>query len=145
MITTKTLTAIITTFFIFITPILGLLALISFAVGFDTIFAIYVSIKQKGISSYKSTKLFNIVVVKTFFYMGSIIFAFMIDKYMLDGKIFDITYLISKVLTFVWLYIEVKSIDETSMKLGNRSLWVIVKEIIKKGKDLKKDINEIKD
>ena len=143
MITTKTLTAIITTFFIFITPIFGLLALISFAVGFDTIFAIYVSIKQKGISSFKSTKLFNIV-VKTFFYMGSIIFAFMIDKYMFEGKILDIPYLISKVITFVWLYIEIKSIDETSMKLGNRSLWVIVKEIINKSKSFKKDINEIK-
>ena len=144
MITTKTLIIILTTFFIFITPILGLLALISFAVLFDTIFAIYVSIKQKGINSFKSNKLFNLP-VKTFFYMGSIIFAFMIDNYILEGKLFDIPFLISKVLTFVWIYIEVKSIDETSIKLGNRSLWVIIKEIISKGKDLKKDINEIKD
>lgn len=144
MITTKTFTAIITTFLIFITPIYGLLSIITFAVGFDTLFAIYVSIKLNGIKSFRSTKLFN-VVVKTFFYMGSIIFAFMIDKYMFEGKILDIPYLISKVITFVWLYIEIKSIDETSMKLGNRSLWVIVKEIINKGKSLKKDINEIKD
>ena len=143
MITTKTLTAIITTFFIFITPIYGLLSIITFAVGFDTLFAIYVSIKLNGIKSFRSTKLFN-VVVKTFFYMGSIIFAFMIDKYMFEGKILDIPYLISKVITFVWLYIEIKSIDETSMKLGNRSLWVIIKEIINKGKSFKKDINEIK-
>ena len=144
MITTKTLTAIITTFLIFITPIYGLLSIITFAVGFDTLFAIYVSIKLNGIKSFKSTKLFN-VVVKTFFYMGSIIFAFMIDKYMFEGKILDIPYLISKVITFVWLYIEIKSIDETSMKLGNRSLWVIIKEIINKGKSFKKDINEIKE
>ena len=144
MITTKTLTAIITTFLIFITPIYGLLSIITFAVGFDTLFAIYVSIKLNGIKSFRSTKLFN-VVVKTFFYMGSIIFAFMIDKYMFECKILDIPYLISKVITFVWLYIEIKSIDETSMKLGNRSLWVIVKEIINKGKSFKKDINEIKD
>ena len=144
MITTKTFTAIITTFLIFITPIYGLLSIITFAVGFDTLFAIYVSIKLNGIKSFRSTKLFN-VVVKTFFYMGSIIFAFMIDKYMFEGKILDIPYLISKVITFVWLYIEIKSIDETSMKLGNRSLWVILKEIINKGKSLKKDINEIKD
>ena len=52
MLTTKTLTAIITTFLIFITPIFGLLALISVAVGFDTIFAIYVSIKLKVINSF---------------------------------------------------------------------------------------------
>lgn len=143
MISTFCKTALIT-FFCFISPIYGLLAIITFAVGFDTLFAVYVSVKLKGISSFKSTKLFN-VVVKTFFYMGSIIFAFMIDKYMFEGKILDIPYLISKVITFVWLYIEIKSIDETSIKLGNKSLWVLFKELISKAKDLKKDINEIKE
>lgn len=132
------------TFLVFITPIKGMLLLVSFAVAFDTLFAIYVSVKLKGISSFKSTKLFNIV-VKTFFYMSTIVFSFLIDKYIFEGKILDISYLISKIITFLWLYIEIKSIDETSMKLGNRSLWVILKEIINKGKDLKKDINEIKD
>ena len=132
------------TFLVFITPIKGMLLLVSFAVAFDTLFAIYVSVKLKGISSFKSTKLFNIV-VKTFFYMSTIVFSFLIDKYIFEGKILDIYYLISKIITFLWLYIEIKSIDETSMKLGNRSLWVILKEIINKGKDLKKDINEIKD
>lgn len=132
------------TFLVFITPIKGMLLLVSFAVAFDTLFAIYVSVKLKGISSFKSTKLFNIV-VKTFFYMSTIVFSFLIDRYIFEGKILDISYLISKIITFLWLYIEIKSIDETSMKLGNRSLWVILKEIINKGKSLKKDINEIKD
>lgn len=132
------------TFLVFITPIKGMLLLVSFAVAFDTLFAIYVSVKLKGISSFKSTKLFNIV-VKTFFYMSTIVFSFLIDKYIFEGKILDISYLISKIITFLWLYIEIKSIDETSMKLGNRSLWVIVKEIINKGKSFKKDINEIKE
>lgn len=132
------------TFLVFITPIKGMLLLVSFAVSFDTLFAIYVSVKLKGISSFKSTKLFNIV-VKTFFYMSTIILAFLIDKYIFEGKILDISYLISKIITFVWLYIEIKSIDETSMKLGNKSLWVLFKELISKAKDLKNDINEIKD
>jgi hypothetical protein len=132
------------TFLVFITQIKGMLLLVSFAVAFDTLFAIYVSVKLKGISSFKSTKLFNIV-VKTFFYMSTIVFSFLIDKYIFEGKILDISYLISKIITFLWLYIEIKSIDETSMKLGNRSLWVILKEIINKVKSLKKDINEIKE
>ena len=132
------------TLLVFITPVKGMLLLISFAVAFDTLFAIYVSIKLKGINSFKSTKLFNIV-VKTFFYMSTIVLAFLIDKYIFEGKLLDIPYLISKIVTFLWLYIEIKSIDETSMKLGNRSLWVILKELISKAKDLKKDINEIKE
>lgn len=143
MVATFIKTALIT-FLVFITPIKGLMCLISFAVAFDTIFAIYVSIKQKGIKSFRSTKLFNIV-VKTFFYMGGILFAYLIDNYIFEGKLLDINFLISKIVTFVWLYIEIKSIDETSMKLGNKSLWVIFKELVSKAKDLKKDINEIKD
>lgn len=143
MISTFCKTALIT-FLCFITPIKGLIYLVSFAVIFDTLFAIYVAIKRKGISAFKSTKLFNIV-VKSFFYMGTILFAFLIDSHIFEGKIFDINHLISKVITFVWLYIEIKSIDETSMKLGNKSLWVLFKELISKAKDLKKDINEIKE
>jgi hypothetical protein len=141
MITTFLKTALIT-FLVFITPIQGLIWLISFAVGFDTIFAIYVSVKQKGISSFSSTKLFNIV-VKTFFYMGSIILAFMVDKFIFEGKVYDIPFLSSKIITTIWLYIEIKSIDETSMKLGNKSLWVLFREVISKGKGLKKDINDL--
>ena len=143
MISTTIKTALIT-FLVFLTPIKGLICLISFAVGFDTVFAIYVAIKQKGIGAFRSTKLFNIV-VKTFFYMSTILFAYLIDTYIFDKKLFDIPLLVSKIITFVWLYIEIKSIDETSMKLGNRSLWVIFKDLISKAKDLKKDINEIKD
>ena len=131
------------TFAVFATPIYGLLVLISFAVIFDTVFAIYVSIKQRGWRSFTSTKLFNIV-VKTFFYMSTILFAFLIDSHILEGKIFDVTNGITKTITFVWLYIEVKSIDETSQKLGNKPLWLILKELISKTKDLKKDINDIK-
>jgi hypothetical protein len=77
--------------------------------------------------------------------MSTILFAFLIDKYIFDGKVLDISNLISKIVTFIWLYIEIKSIDETSMKLGNKSLWVLFKDLISKAKDLKKDINEIKD
>lgn len=132
-------------FLTFIMPIKGLLILTGSAVLADTIFAIYASIKMYGIGSFKSTKLFNIV-VKTFFYLGSIVMAFLIDKYIIEGNlIFGVNLLISKVITIFWLYIEIKSIDETSIKLGNKSLYVLIKTFMKKAKDLKQDINEIKE
>lgn len=132
------------TFIVFVAPIQGMVLLISFAVLLDTIFAIYVSIKMKGINSFKSTKLFNIV-VKTFFYMSTILLGFLIDKYIFEGVLFGVPFLVSKVITSVWLYIEIKSLDETSQKYGNKSLWVILKELISKTKDLKKDINELQE
>lgn len=132
------------TFLVFVIPINGLIILISFAVILDTIFAIYVSVKQKGWRSFTSTKLFNIV-VKTFFYMSTILLAYLIDTHICEGKLLDIQNLISKTITFVWLYIEIKSIDETSQKLGNKSFGILLKELISKSKDLKKDINDLKD
>lgn len=77
--------------------------------------------------------------------MSTILLAYLIDTHLLEGKLFDIKNLISKIITFVWIYIEIKSIDETSMKLGNRSFWVILKELISKTKDLKKDINDLQE
>jgi len=129
----------------FLTPIKGLLILTGLSVFLDTIFAIYVTIKLNGWSSYQSTKLFNIV-VKTFFYFGSIILGYFIDTHIIENNnLFGVNLLISKVVTLFWLYIEVKSIDETSQKLGNKKFYETIKNLLKKLKDLKQDINEIKE
>jgi len=128
----------------FLTPIQGLLILTGLSVFLDTIFAIYTTIKLNGWSSYQSTKLFNIV-VKTFFYFGSIILAYFIDTHVIENNtLFGVNLLIAKVVTLFWLYIEVKSIDETSQKLGNKPFYTIIKSLLQKLKDLKQDVNEIK-
>jgi len=59
--------------------------------------------------------------------------------------LFGVNLLVSKVVTIFWIYIEVKSIDETSQKLGNKSFYFTIKNLLTKLKDLKKDINEIKE
>jgi hypothetical protein len=113
-------------------------------VMFDTAFGIYVSVKLNGLKSFKSHKFFN-VVVKLFFYLSSIIMTFLLNKYILGISIFGIDYLLAKTVTSLWCYIEIKSLDESSMKLGNKSFWVLLKEMISKGKELKKDLNELID
>ena len=129
----------------FLTPIKGLLIITGMAVLLDTIFAIYTTIRLNGWKSYQSTKLFNIV-VKSFFYLGSIVIAYFIDTHIVEkNTIFGINLLISKATTIFWLYIELKSIDETSQKLGNKPFLDIVNGIVKWLKSLKKDINEIKE
>lgn len=138
----KTLLVLIATI---LTPIKGLLLVTGMAVFLDTIFAIYTTIKLNGWASYQSTKLFNIV-VKSFFYLGSIMLAYFIDTHIIGvNKIMNIDLFLSKVITIFWLYIEVKSIDETSQKHGNKPFYVILKNALDKAKDLKKDINEIKE
>jgi hypothetical protein len=138
----KTLLVLIATI---LTPIKGLLLVTGMAVFLDTIFAIYTTIKLYGCKSYQSTKLFNIV-VKSFFYLGSITLAFFIDTHIIGvNKIMGIELFLSKVITIFWLYIECKSIDETSQKHGNKPFYVIIKNILEKAKELKKDINGIKE
>ncbi|MBC5836787.1 phage holin family protein [Flavobacterium muglaense] len=138
---TLVLLAIITTF---LTPIQGLLIIMFMMVMLDTAFGIYVSIKIESIKSFKSHKLFNIV-IKLFFYLTTIILAFLVNKYIAGKMLFGIEYLIPKIVTATWSYIELKSLDESSMKLGNKSFWVIFKEMINKLKGMKTDLNELID
>ncbi|MCG2611510.1 hypothetical protein LZZ90_08315 [Flavobacterium sp. SM15] len=134
------LTPLFATFLVFITPITGMLITTSLFVAADTLFAIYVAVKQGGIQAYKSNSLFNIV-PKSFFYMSTILLAFMINQFL----ILDPINLFTRIVCGAWIYIEIKSMDETSMKYGNRSIWVILKEMISKLKGFKKDLNELND
>ena len=127
------------TFASFFSPIYGLImTLIGFILA-DTIMGIYTTIKLHGIESFKSTKLFNIV-VKTFFYVTAVMCMFAVDQFILEGQLHGIKHVLSKSFCILFIYIEVKSIDESSMKLGNRSLWTIVKEVMNRIQSFKKDI-----
>ena len=135
-------------FFTFFAPIKGIIILVSLFVGLDTIMGIYSSIKTpNGLdwNNFKSHKLFNLA-VKTFFYLSTIVLSFLVDKFLLGGINlgFNIPFIITKLMAFVWIYIEVKSIDEKSQKLGNRSIWVILKELVARIKKIKTDFNSIK-
>ncbi len=128
----------------FLAPIKGLLLLTGGIVLLDTVYAIYATVKLNGWSSFESNKLFNIV-VKTFFYLGSIIIAYMTDIHIIgDNTLFGIDLIASKVLTLFWIYIEAKSVDETSVKLGNKPFYRTIKGIIARLKSLKVDVNELK-
>lgn len=125
-------------------PIKAFIIIISLFVIADTILALYMTITLNGIKSFRSNKLFNLV-IKSFFYMGAIVLAFVIDTFIFDGSILSVKLLITKAITLMFCYIELKSIDETSMKLGNKSIWVHLKDLFNKGKELKKDLGDIVD
>jgi hypothetical protein len=126
----------------FLTPIQPLLYLMFFFILLDTAFGIYASIKIEGMKSFRSHKLFN-VVSKTFFYSTTIILTYLMSIYIFETKLFGVENLLSKGVTMLWIFIEMKSIDETSMKCGNKSIWVLLKELIDKVKSIKSDINDV--
>ena len=130
----------ILTFFV---PIQGLLLLLILMVTIDTLTAIYVSIKLKGIKSFRSALLRKGMTAKIFLYLGTVILSYMADVYILGGSTFGVQHLLSKGLTAIWTFGEIKSMDENSMKLGNRSFFVISREFFKKMTGYSKDIKDI--
>jgi hypothetical protein len=126
----------------FVAPIGGLILMLISFILLDTIVGIYASVKLNGWKSYSSNKLFNIV-VKSFFYVMSVILVLMLDKFVFDSKLFGISFLLSKGMAIFWTYIEIKSLDEHSIKLGNKSFWFLIKDLIKKVMSFKTDIKKI--
>lgn len=127
----------------FIYPIKGLFFIVGLAVFLDTFYGIYASIKLKDLKSITSHKLFNSA-VKTFFYMGTILMAYLASIHISGGQLFGIKLFIPKFICGFWMFIEIKSIDETHIKLGNPSFLDTLKNIIKWLKTFKKDINDLK-
>jgi len=127
--------------FAFLTPIAGLLMTVGLFILADTIYAVRSAVKKGGWDAYRSTHLFNIV-PKTFFYLGGVILGYLVDFFIVAAPIWGISLLITKIVCVFWIYIEVKSIDETSVDNGNKSMWTILKEIVNKGKEFKKDLKD---
>ena len=139
----KTILSLLTAISLFLLPIQGLIITMIFFIILDTITAIYVNVRLKGWSSFQSTKFFNIV-VKSFFYLFSIILAYLIDTNLFESSFLGVPLILSKSMTAVWVFNEIKSVDENSVKIGNKSFFVIIKEMLGKLKELKKDLNEIR-
>jgi hypothetical protein len=131
------------TFATFFIPIQGILLLLIGVVSIDTIMAIYVSIKLRGFKSFKSALLRKGMTAKIFLYLGTVMLAFSVDSFIMGGSLFGIQYLLAKGLASVWIFGELKSMDENSIKLGNRSFAIILKEFFKKITGYKDDIKKI--
>jgi hypothetical protein len=126
----------------FLAPAKGLIILVFLSVLLDTSYKIYAVIKLKGVKALESDKFFNIV-VKLFFYLGTMIMAYLVDTYIMDGKLYGIEILITKIMSVVWVLTEVKSLDETNQELGNKPFLELVTAFIKVIKSLKKDLRDI--
>ncbi len=126
----------------FLMPIKALVLMVMLFTLLDTITGIYAAIRIGGRKEFRSGKLWNLV-PKVFMYSVTILLSFLVDSFVLGGTTLGIKFLISKACSVLWTYVEVKSIDENSQKLGNRPFLDVVKELLRKAASLKKDINKI--
>lgn len=126
----------------FITPVKYLFLLILLATLFDTAYSIAVSIKVKGRGSFRSKILRLGLSHKLFKYFGTTFLLYLIDMYVFGGAIFSIPFLLTKSISMIWVYVEMKSWDENNQLLGNRPIIDIAKEALGLYSQTKKQITE---
>ena len=131
--------------FLFLAPIQGLLIAVGVAIALDTFTGIFKSVHLHGWHSIRSRKLSN-VVSKMLLYQITVILIFLMDKFLLNEFIqihFTINFMFTKLVAILLLLIELTSIKENIEKALNVDLWVKLKGIFNRAKEIKEDINEI--
>jgi len=76
-----------------------------------------------------------------------ILFLFLIDKFLLNEFIirsFGIEYMFTKICAILLIFVELVSIKENIESAFKIDLWVMIKKLLSRAKEVKSDIDEIK-
>ena len=141
----KTLNYIFVSLLLFFAPINGLLIAVGVSIALDTFTGIFKSVRLNGWCSIRSRKLSELV-SKMLLYEVCILLLFPIDNYLLNEftlMLFGFKYMFTKICSIVLILIELISIKENIEEAMNIKIWVILKNLLKRTKEIKTDINEI--
>jgi hypothetical protein len=119
---------------------------VGLAIMLDTFTGIYKSVKLNGWKSIRSRKLSNII-SKMVLYEVSIIILYPIDKFLLNElflNILSVQFFSTKVACVLLILVELTSIKENIEAALKINIWQILKKAINRAKELKGDIEEIK-
>lgn len=132
-------------FLAFVLPIRGLLLAIGLCIALDTVFGVAKALKLKqDITSRGLSK----IISKMFLYEGVVLLFFVLDIFVLGEFIavfIGIKYFLTKIISCVLVFIELKSMDENFKLIYRVSLWDKFKDMLARAKELKQEINEIKE
>jgi|688.fasta_scaffold1169216_2 hypothetical protein len=135
---------IFTTLLLFFAPIQGLLISVGTAIALDTIFGIAKAIKLED--KITSRKLSNIV-SKFVLYQAAVLLIFTIDTFLLSEFFklwFSIPFFFTKIVTIILIFIETVSIKENFEEAFNIDIFKMLKKALKRGIDIKEDIDILK-
>jgi len=130
---------------LFFAPIHGLLIAVGVGIILDTFTGIFKSIKLNGWVSIRSRKLSN-VISKMLLYQICIILLFAIDKFLLNEFVtqhFTIQFMFTKLVAILLIFIELVSIKENIEEALKIDVWKLLKNTLKRAKEIKTDINDI--
>lgn len=129
----------------FTLPIRGLLLAVGLCIALDTVFGVAKALKLKqDITSRGLSK----IISKMFLYEGVVLLFFVLDIFVLGEFIavfIGIKFFLTKIISCVLVFIELKSMDENFKLIYKVSLWDKLKDMLARAKELKQEINELQE
>jgi hypothetical protein len=136
------LLGLIWTFFL---PISGLFLLVGFCIALDTISGLWKSYKLKvKISSRK----LSTIISKMMLYQITLILFYLIDNFILNQimlKFFSVPLMLTKIVALILISIELMSLNENVIAVKGLNLWEAMKSLFARAKEIKTNLNELKD
>ena len=136
-----TLISIITAFFM---PISGIIFLVGFLILIDTITGVW---KAKKLKQPITSRKLSAIISKLALYEVAVIMLYLIDYWILDAivlKFFSIPLLVTKITALTLCSIELISISENYKVIYGLNIWDSLKNLLKRGAELKDDVDKIK-
>lgn len=128
----------------FFAPIGGILLSVGIMIIFDTIVGIW---KAKKLGEKITTRRFSSIIVKFCIYQFAVLSFFVMDYFILNEIIknfFNGDYLVTKIMALILIGTECFSIDESIKEVKGVGLIDNLKKMLRKGKEIKEDIDKIK-
>jgi hypothetical protein len=136
------LLAVLWTFFL---PVANLLFLVGFCILLDTVFGLW---KAKKLKEKISSRRLSAIISKMMLYQITVILFFLIDKFILNSimlQFFSVPLMLTKVIALILISIEIFSIDESYRAVHTYGLWSAFKKAVGRAKEIKLDIDGLKD
>ena len=128
----------------FLAPIKALMIIVGVCILSDTFTGIWKA-KKKG-DKITSRKL-SAVISKMVLYQGAIVLIYCIEKFIIAdfiGYFVDIPLFLTKLVAAILCFIELMSINENYTAISGVSIWSKFKEMIKRAKEVKEEVESLK-
>lgn len=120
-----------------IAPVFPMIYIAILAILIDTGFGVWRSVKKGGWKSIRSRRLSH-VISKSLLYSGAILFTFLIEKYIaadLIAHFIAIELVMTKVIAFFCVVVEIKSINESYESVTGRNMLKALRTFITRAKE----------
>lgn len=127
----------ITSILAVIAPVFPMIYIAILAILIDTGFGIWRSVRKGGWKSIRSRRLSH-VISKSLLYSGAILFTFLIEKYIaadLIAHFIAIDLVMTKIIAFFCVVVEVKSINESYESVTGRNMLKALRGFITRAKE----------